>query len=116
MSDFGYIQQHYKVPACVGRRVEVYGRPGVIVQDLKHYIGVNFDDEEPGTVATCHPSTEVTYLGMGPVRPLPTACGWFESAPGIYNTECGHSFHGSPEGFVYCHFCGGKVRETPEDI
>ncbi|WP_346839785.1 hypothetical protein [Microbulbifer sp. SAOS-129_SWC] len=65
-----YVQNQYNVPACIGRRVVVAGRPGVIAEDRGHYIGVNFDDEKPGVIASCHPTWRVSYLGMGKVRNL----------------------------------------------
>jgi hypothetical protein len=37
---FEYVNFHYGVNACVGRRVVAYGEPGTIVKDLGHYIGV----------------------------------------------------------------------------
>jgi len=65
-----YVQQYYKVPACIGRRVEVNGRAGVIAQDRGHHIGVNFDDEKPAAISPCHPTWEVKYLGIGKVRKI----------------------------------------------
>ncbi|WP_298705555.1 hypothetical protein [uncultured Variovorax sp.] len=65
---FAYIRETYSVPAELGRRVTVYGRPGVIAADRGHYIGVNFDDAKPGVVANAHPTSEVEYLGMGTLR------------------------------------------------
>lgn len=68
MSNCEYAQQYYKVPACIGRRVEINGRPGVIASDCGHHLGVNFDDDKPGRVERCHPTWRVKYLGMGKVR------------------------------------------------
>lgn len=68
--NFSYVQQHYGVPAVLGRRVKVYGRPGVIAEDRGHYIGVNFDADKPGVIRNAHPTSEVEYLGMGEVRPM----------------------------------------------
>jgi len=68
--DCQYVQQYYGVPACVGRRVEVNGQPGIIAQDRGHHIGVNFDDDKPGKISLCHPTWRVKYLGMGKVRKL----------------------------------------------
>lgn len=65
---FAYIRSRYGVPAELGRRVTVDGRPGVIAADCGHYIGVNFDDAKPGVVANAHPTSEVEYLDMGTVR------------------------------------------------
>jgi len=57
-----YVHQNYGVPACIGMRVSVYGKPGVIAEDRGHYIGVNFDDDKPGVVKNCHPTDGVEYL------------------------------------------------------
>ena len=65
---FEYIQSYYKVPAVMGRRVTVYGKPGIIVADRGHYIGVNFDEDEPGVIKNCHPTCCVIYEDMGSIR------------------------------------------------
>lgn len=62
---FEYVCQHYGVPACIGRRVTIDGNGGVIAEDRGHYIGVNFDDDKPGVIKSCHPTWEVEYGGMG---------------------------------------------------
>ena len=46
--DYEYVREHYRVPACYGRRVTANGRAGVIARDEGHYIGVSFDDDKPG--------------------------------------------------------------------
>lgn len=63
-----YVREHYGVPAEIGRRVIVNGKPGVIAQDRGHYIGVNFDADKPGVILNCHPTWEVAYGDMGAVR------------------------------------------------
>lgn len=70
-TDFLYIRNYYSVPAEVGRRVEVAGKAGVIAEDRGAYIGVLFDEDEPGTIYPCHPTWRVEYRGMGAVRQLP---------------------------------------------
>lgn len=67
---FDYVKSHYGVPACIGRRVEVNGKAGVIAEDRGHHIGVNFDADKPGVISPCHPTWEVKYLGMGSVRKM----------------------------------------------
>ncbi len=62
MNPFDYINKTYGVNACIGRRVIVYGKPGTIIKDCGNHIGVNFDDEKPGRVGRCHPTSEVVYL------------------------------------------------------
>lgn len=42
-----YVRAHYNVPAEIGRRVVVDGKPGIITSDRGHYIGVNFDADKP---------------------------------------------------------------------
>lgn len=66
-----YVRQHYGVPAEIGRRVVVNGKPGIIAEDRGHYIGVLFDADPPGTAYPCHPTWRVDYQGMGTVRQLP---------------------------------------------
>lgn len=63
-----YVREHYGVPAEIGRRVVVGGKPGVISEDRGHYIGVNFDSDKPGVICNCHPTSEVEYGDMGAVR------------------------------------------------
>lgn len=65
---FQYVQQYYGVPAEMGRRVVVNGKPGIIAEDRGHYIGVNFDTDKPGVIHNVHPTDGVEYLGIGKVR------------------------------------------------
>lgn len=65
-----YVKQYYGVPADIGRRVVVNGKPGIIAADCGHYIGVNFDSEQPGEISNCHPTWEVVYGEMGTIRKL----------------------------------------------
>lgn len=71
MTDFSYVRAHYGVPACFGRRVSISGKPGIIVEDRGHHIGVNFDADKPGISLPCHPTSNVKYLGMGKPRKMP---------------------------------------------
>lgn len=66
-----YVKQQYGVPADVGRRVTVNGKPGIIAEDAGHYIGVNFDSDAPGVISNCHPTWRVVYGEMGVIRQLP---------------------------------------------
>lgn len=70
MSSCQYVRDHYGVPACIGRRVTIDGRPGVIAEDRGHHIGVNFDSDKPGDIRPAHPTWKVEYLGMGSIRPM----------------------------------------------
>lgn len=63
-----YVRDYYGVPAEIGRVVIVNGKPGIIVEDRGHYLGVNFDDDKPGIISNCHPTWKVEYLGLGTVR------------------------------------------------
>lgn len=65
-----YVQQFYGVPAEIGRRVVVSGKPGVIAKDMGHYIGVLFDADKPGCIYPCHPTSNVEYQGIGLVRKM----------------------------------------------
>lgn len=62
MTPFEYVQRTYAVPACRGRRVRVYGRPAVIVEDRGHHLGITYDDARPGVVHSAHPTDGVEYL------------------------------------------------------
>lgn len=68
MMNCEYVKEYYGVPATIGRRVVVSGKPGIIAQDRGHYIGVNFDADKPGVICNCHPASEVEYGDMGKVR------------------------------------------------
>lgn len=70
MSDFQYVRDHYGIPAAMGRRVVVNGKPGVIAEDRGHHIGVLFDADKPTNIKSCHPTWEVEYQGMGRVRKM----------------------------------------------
>lgn len=63
-----YVRKIYGVPAKIGMRVTVHGKPGIIAEDRGHYIGVNFDSDKPGVVKNVHPTDGVEYLGMGKIR------------------------------------------------
>ena len=63
-----YVREAYGVPAEIGRRVTVYGKPGVIAVDRGHYIGVNFDSDKASAVKSCHPADGVVYGEMGRLR------------------------------------------------
>lgn len=65
-----YVRDHYKVPAAIGMRVTVYGKPGIIAEDRGHYIGVNFDDHKPGVIYNVHPTDGVVYGEMGTIRQM----------------------------------------------
>ena len=70
-----YVRNYYGVPACIGRKVMVYGKPGIIVEDRGNYIGVNLDTNNSGIVHNYHPTDGVEYLGMGKVRKASKARG-----------------------------------------
>lgn len=63
-----YVKKTYNVPADIGRRVVVDGKPGIIAADKGTYIGVNFDEDQPGVIKNCHPTWNVEYLEMGQIR------------------------------------------------
>lgn len=68
-----YVRECYGVPAHLGRRVTVYGRPGIISLDCGHYIGVTFDGESPTIAHTAHPTDGVVYGEMGKLPKLTRA-------------------------------------------
>lgn len=63
-----YVREHYGVPAEIGRRVTVDGKPGIIAEDRGNYIGVNFDSAKPGRIDNAHPTWKVEYGELGVVR------------------------------------------------
>lgn len=58
---FEWINQHYGVNACVGRRVVAYGAPGTIVKAMGQYIGVVLDSAPDREPAPYHPTDGITY-------------------------------------------------------
>jgi len=70
MQNCEYVQEHYGVPAVIGRRVVVSGKAGIIAADRGHYIGVNFDNDKPGVIFNCHPTSEVEYGEIGAIRKM----------------------------------------------
>ena len=84
-----YIKQAYKVPAEIGRRVLVYGKPGIITADRGHYIGVTLDTDKPGRVSNYHPTDGVEYLEMGAVRKLTRSQ---QNYRNFLDADCGFSF------------------------
>ncbi|BBP60411.1 hypothetical protein [Pseudomonas sp. St316] len=65
-----YVRQHYQVPAEVGRRVIAYGKPGVILADRGHYIGVVLDEDPKKRISNYHPTHEMQYGDMAQTLPL----------------------------------------------
>lgn len=65
-----YVREAYGVPARIGCKVTVYGKPGIIAADRGHYIGVNFDSDKPGVIRNAHPTDGVVYGEIGTVRPM----------------------------------------------
>lgn len=67
---FEYVRQYYGVPACMHRRIIAYGKPGIIVEDRGHYIGINLDEDKPNVVGSYHPEDGIEYGEMGKPRKL----------------------------------------------
>ncbi|UVO09337.1 hypothetical protein LW347_05010 [Pectobacterium polonicum] len=61
MSSFDYVNQHYGVNACVGRRVIAYGEPGTIVRDFGNYIGIVLDSAPHADPRRYHPTDGIKY-------------------------------------------------------
>lgn len=66
-----YVVQYYGVPAAIGRRVVAYGKPGIIVADRGHYIGVTLDDDPKRHVSNYHPVDGIEYGEMADKLPKP---------------------------------------------
>jgi hypothetical protein len=65
-----YIREYYAVPAEIGRRVVVDGKPGIITGAKNAYILVLFDKDKPGNTKPCHPTWKVEYGKMGKTRKM----------------------------------------------
>lgn len=66
-----YVRNAYGVPACIGRRVIAYGKPGIIAEDRGNYIGILLDSDKPGHVNNYHPVDGIEYLDeIGKARPM----------------------------------------------
>ena len=83
-----YVRKSYAVPACIGRKIIFKGRPGIIVEDRGHYIGVTFDSDKPNEILNIHPADNVEYCGMGKPRKMTRSqrryqeylkCDWYEN-------------------------------------
>lgn len=61
MSVFNYVNHHYGVNACVGRRVIAYGEPGTIVRDFGNYIGIVLDSAPHAAPERYHPTDGIEY-------------------------------------------------------
>ncbi len=63
---YEYIRRTYNVPAYIGMRVEIEGKPGVLVAGRSdaHYLHVLFDE---GYVRPqpCHPTDNVRFIVQG---------------------------------------------------
>lgn len=69
MQNCNYVRDYYKVPACIGRRVVAYGKPGIIAEDRGNYVGILLDCDKPGSVNNYHPTDGIEYLDeIGKVR------------------------------------------------
>lgn len=66
-----YVRQHYNVPACIGRQVVAYGKPGVITKDFGHYIGIVLDEDSKRVPGRYHPTDGIVYGGMADKLPKP---------------------------------------------
>ena len=98
-----YVREYYGVPAEIGRRVVVSGKPGIIAEDRGHYIGVNFDVDKPGVVFNVHPTDNVEYLGMGKIRPMTRSQQRYRHYLDV--ADCYESFH---------HYLQCKAAEARE--
>jgi len=59
--NFEYVNQHYGVNACVGRRVVAYGYTGTITKDFGHYIGIALDTAPHSAPERYHPTDGIEY-------------------------------------------------------
>lgn len=59
--NFEWVNQHYGVNACIGRRVIAYGVPGTIVKDMGNHIGIVLDSAREKDPAPYHPIDGIIY-------------------------------------------------------
>ncbi|MFA6959928.1 MAG: hypothetical protein WC205_04155 [Opitutaceae bacterium] len=97
-----YVRQYYGVPAEIGRRVVVGGKPGVIAEDRGHYIGVNFDADKPGVIRNAHPTSEVQYGEIGEVRRMTKSQERYARYQRV--SECFDSF------IQFCYYDADRAR------
>jgi hypothetical protein len=75
--EYQYIRQAYKVNPIPGCRIRMLNKIGTILlprPGSEHYVNVLFDGEFRESL--CHPTWEMTYLGIdapAPVAPEPNA-------------------------------------------
>lgn len=65
-----YIRNSYGVPAEVGRGVTCYGKSGVIVGARNAHLEVLLDEDKPGRTGYYHPTHEVAYGDIKPIRKM----------------------------------------------
>lgn len=70
MPNCDYVRRYYEVPAEIGRRVMIDGKPGIITEDRGAYIGVVMDGDKATNIRPYHPTWKVEYLDMGTVPKL----------------------------------------------
>jgi len=85
-----YVARHYGVPAAIGRRVIAYGKPGIIVADRGHYIGVTLDDDPKRHISNYHPTHGIEYGDMAEKLPKPRRRTNFDE---FEDSDCGLYFH-----------------------
>jgi len=68
MNNCEYVVEYYGVPACMGRRIMFRGKRGSIIEDRGNYIGVNFDKDKLGVIFNVHPTDDVEYFDVEPIR------------------------------------------------
>lgn len=95
-TDFGYVNFHYGVNACVGRRVVAYGEPGTIVRDFGQYIGVVLDTAPHSAPERYHPTDGIVYGDVVDYEP-PKLNARKHQAKRNYqefqDADCGYDFH-----------------------
>lgn len=91
MPNCEYVTNYYGVPACIGRRVIAYGKPGIIAEDRGNYIGILLDSDKPGNVNNYHPCDGIEYQGMGKVRQMTASQRRY--AEYLRLDECFETFH-----------------------
>lgn len=94
--NFEYVNQHYGVNACVGRRVVAYGCAGTITKDFGQYIGIVLDTAPHSAPERYHPTDGIEYgevIDYEPpkinARQYQAKCNYQE----FLDEDCSYEFH-----------------------
>lgn len=93
---FEYVNEHYGVNACVGRRVVAYGEPGTIVRDFGQYIGIVLDTAPHAAPERYHPIDGIVYGEVVDYEPPKMNARKYAAKRNyqeFQDADCGYDFH-----------------------